>query len=142
MLHRSLLLLGLFASVSHGFVTPLPKTKAASRSTSSLYLREPKHTTDASPVSVPSRFAVAAAAFATACAPLLALAAAEEEDYEYGAVNAPGGIGIAVVGGILAILTALLPVLLRGGEEAFEEIRERDQDTFGKKADVLKKRKK
>lgn len=34
-------------------------------------------------------------------------------------------------GGVLAILTALLPVALRGGEEAFEEMRERDSGKFG-----------
>lgn len=48
---------------------------------------------------------------------------------EYGAVNAP--IGIAWAGGALAILTALLPVALQGGEEAFEEMRERDEGKFG-----------
>jgi hypothetical protein len=55
--------------------------------------------------------------------------AEEADDYEYGAVNAP--IGIAWAGGVLAILTALLPVALRGGEEAFEEMRERDEGKFG-----------
>lgn len=49
-------------------------------------------------------------------------------------------IGLAVGGGILAILTALLPVFLRGGEEAFEEIRERDEGTFGSGKDVLRKK--
>jgi hypothetical protein len=45
--------------------------------------------------------------------------------------------------GVLAIATALLPIALRSGESAFEEIRERDQDTFGKNnKDVLNKRKK
>jgi len=53
-------------------------------------------------------------------------------------VDAP--IGLAVGGGILAILTALLPVFLRGGEEAFEEIRERDEGTFGSGKDVLRKK--
>jgi hypothetical protein len=43
----------------------------------------------------------------------------------------------------LILGTALLPVALRSGEDAFEEIRERDKGTFGKKnADVLKKKKK
>jgi hypothetical protein len=72
--------------------------------------------------------------FATTAAVVLAtspwMALAEEvDDYEYGAVNAP--IGIAWAGGVLAILTALLPVALRGGEEAFEEMRERDEGKFG-----------
>jgi hypothetical protein len=71
----------------------------------------------------------------------LAAAAAEivDDGYEYGAVDAP--IGIAVAGGILAILTALLPVALRGGEEAFEEIKDRDKGSFGKPNDLLKKKK-
>lgn len=80
----------------------------------------------------------------TAAVPLLSRAAedAAGEGYEYGAVDAP--IGIAVGAGILAILTAALPVLLRGGEEAFEEIRERDADTFGARnnKDVLNKKRK
>jgi hypothetical protein len=65
----------------------------------------------------------------------------EDDNYEYGAVDAP--IGIAVGGGILAILTALLPVALKGGEEAFEEIKDRDVDTFGKRnTDLLSGKKK
>jgi hypothetical protein len=56
-----------------------------------------------------------------------------EADYEYGAVNAPPIIPI--VGGVLAIGTALLPILLRSGEEAFNEIR--DRDDFGKARDAL-----
>jgi hypothetical protein len=72
--------------------------------------------------------------------PLVATAAEIVDDgYEYGAVDAP--IGIAVAGGILAILTALLPVALRGGEEAFEEIKDRDKGSFGKPNDLLKKKK-
>jgi hypothetical protein len=71
--------------------------------------------------------------------PLVATAAELVDDgYEYGAVDAP--IGIAVAGGILAILTALLPVALRGGEEAFEEIKDRDKGSFGKPNDLLKKK--
>lgn len=78
------------------------------------------------------------AAVITANVPLLVQAV--EDDYEYGAVNAP--IGIAWVVGVLAILTALLPVFLRSGEEAFEEIRNRDEGTFGKSNnDVLKRKK-
>lgn len=83
--------------------------------------------------------AATAAAFIVANVP--AVVSAVEEDYEYGAVDAP--IGIAVAAGVLAILTALLPIALRGGEEAFEEIRERDKDTFGSKdADILKSKRK
>jgi hypothetical protein len=69
--------------------------------------------------------------------------ASEGDEYVYGSVDAP--IGLAVGVGILAIATAALPVLLRGGEEAFEEIRERDEGTFGspdKNKDVLKSRRK
>jgi hypothetical protein len=82
----------------------------------------------------------AASAFVMANIPAIVLAVAEvEDDYEYGKVDAP--IGLAVGAGILAILTALLPIALQGGEKAFEEIRERDENTFGKKnSDVLKKK--
>ena len=86
-----------------------------------------------------SSHAAAFVAAAAAFAPAIAIAA--EENYEYGTVNAPPLIPI--VGGILAILTATLPVFLRSGEEAFDEIREREQETFGSKGnkDVLKRRK-
>ena len=63
-----------------------------------------------------------------ATSPWMALAE-EAEEYEYGSVNAP--IGIAWAGGVLAILTAFLPVALRGGEEAFEEMKERDSGKWG-----------
>jgi hypothetical protein len=69
--------------------------------------------------------------------PLVALAE-EVDDYEYGAVSAPSFVPI--VGGLLAILTALLPIALRGGEEAFEEMKE--SGSFGKGKDVLKSNKK
>lgn len=93
------------------------------------------------PLGGPAAFVATASAFVVANAPMVAQAVVEVEgEYEYGAVDAP--IGLAVAGGILAILTALLPIALRGGEEAFEEIRERDSTTFGKKnKDVLKSRK-
>eukprot|EP00559_Dactyliosolen_fragilissimus_P006379 CAMPEP_0184855150 /NCGR_PEP_ID=MMETSP0580-20130426/464_1 /TAXON_ID=1118495 /ORGANISM="Dactyliosolen fragilissimus" /LENGTH=147 /DNA_ID=CAMNT_0027349591 /DNA_START=64 /DNA_END=507 /DNA_ORIENTATION=- len=61
------------------------------------------------------------------------------DDYEYGAVDAP--IGLAWGAGLLAVLTALLPLALQGGEEAFEEMRQNDADSFGKNKDVLNKRK-
>lgn len=63
--------------------------------------------------------AVASAALVAANLPILS-AFAIEEDYEYGAVDAP--IAIPIIGGILAIGTALLPIALRPGEEAFEEV--------------------
>jgi len=91
-------------------------------------------------INLPAKIA-AASAFVIANAPAIAHAVAEaDDDYEYGAVDAP--IGLAVGGGILAVATALLPVFLRGGEEAFEEMKDRDSDTFGKSnKDVLKGRK-
>ena len=72
---------------------------------------------------------VAIVTAATVASPLIASAAEQVDDYEYGAVDAP--IGIAVGGGILAILTALLPIALRGGEEAFEEMKEKDSGSWG-----------
>jgi len=72
--------------------------------------------------------------------PLIALAE-EVDNYEYGAVNAP--IGIAWAGGVLAVLTALLPLVLKGGEEAFEEMKERDAGKWGTgNSDALKKKRK
>eukprot|EP00593_Proboscia_inermis_P015102 CAMPEP_0171312916 /NCGR_PEP_ID=MMETSP0816-20121228/34780_1 /TAXON_ID=420281 /ORGANISM="Proboscia inermis, Strain CCAP1064/1" /LENGTH=66 /DNA_ID=CAMNT_0011799359 /DNA_START=282 /DNA_END=479 /DNA_ORIENTATION=+ len=63
--------------------------------------------------------------------PLLAIAEEMEDDnYEYGAVNAPGGLAIAVVGGVLAVLSALLPLVLQGGEDAFEEMKASDKKTW------------
>lgn len=80
------------------------------------------------------------AAVVISTSPLIALAE-EVDDYEYGAVNAP--IGIAWAGGLLAVLTALLPLALRGGEEAFEEMKERDSGKWGTgQTDALKKRRK
>lgn len=67
---------------------------------------------------------------ALAASPLAAWAAEEPDGYEYGAVAAPGGMALPVVGGILAILTAGVPVLLQGGEEALEQQR-LDEKTKG-----------
>ena len=80
------------------------------------------------------------AAVVISTSPLVALAE-EVDDYEYGAVNAP--IGIAWAGGILAVLTALLPLALRGGEDAFNEMKERDAGKWGTgSTDALNRRKK
>jgi hypothetical protein len=80
------------------------------------------------------------AAVAFSVSPLAALAE-EVDDYEYGAVNAP--IGLAWGVGLLAILTAFLPVFLKGGEEAFEEMKDRDSDKWGSgNTDALKGKKK
>ena len=75
-----------------------------------------------------SKFAMTAAVAITT-SPLMALAEADG-DYEYGAVDAP--IGIAVAGGLLAILTAAVPLAMQGGEEAFEEMKERDSNKWGR----------
>lgn len=73
--------------------------------------------------------------------PQSVIAAVVEDDYEYGKVDAP--IGLAWGVGVLAILTALLPIALRGGEEAFNEMSERDSTTFGKNNnDILNSKKK
>jgi hypothetical protein len=64
----------------------------------------------------------------------------EADDYEYGAVDAP--IGLAWGAGILVIATALLPLAMQGGEEAFEEMRQKDADSWGTgNSDRLNKRK-
>ncbi|KAL3816032.1 hypothetical protein ACHAXA_010337 [Cyclostephanos tholiformis] len=75
---------------------------------------------------------VAAATFVAtlASSPLVSLA--EDDDYVYGAVNAPGGIGLAVGLGVLAILTAAVPVILAPGEDAFNEMKDRDEKKWGK----------
>jgi hypothetical protein len=99
--------------------------------------------------SLSSRFAAAAAggsaagwggAFFWAAAAASAASSDPPDEYVYGAVDAP--IGLAFGAGVLAIATAALPVLLRSGEKAFEEIRERDEGTFGADtSDVLKSKK-
>ena len=74
-----------------------------------------------------SKFAMTAAVVIST-SPLMALAE-EVDDYEYGAVSAP--ISVAWVGGLFAVGTALLPLALQGGEEAFEEMKEQDAGKFG-----------
>lgn len=69
------------------------------------------------------------AAVMVATSPLMALAE-EVDDYEYGRVDAP--IWIAWVAGAAVILTAFLPVALQGGEEAFEEMKKKDEKKWGK----------
>mmetsp|Transcript_8980 Transcript_8980/g.13398 ORF Transcript_8980/g.13398 Transcript_8980/m.13398 type:complete len:151 (+) Transcript_8980:167-619(+) len=82
----------------------------------------------------------AASAAALALSPVAAVAEELADDYEYGAVNAP--IGLAWGAGVLAVLTALLPLALQGGEEAFEEMREKDSGSWGSgNSDRLTKRK-
>jgi len=101
------------------------------------FAESPKDTTN-HPNTMAKVAATAAAAFVAH--PLVAFAEeAEVDDYEYGAVNAP--IGIAWAAGTALIATSLLPLLLQGGEEAFEEMKEQDKGTFGRKnGNVLDKR--
>lgn len=75
--------------------------------------------------------AVATLVATLASSPLAALA--EEDNYVYGEVNAPGGLGLAAVLGVLAILTAAVPVILAPGEDAFNEMKDRDEKKWGKK---------
>mmetsp|Transcript_4281 Transcript_4281/g.10977 ORF Transcript_4281/g.10977 Transcript_4281/m.10977 type:complete len:118 (+) Transcript_4281:63-416(+) len=72
---------------------------------------------------------------ASAVAPLVALAA--QDDYEYGAVNAPGWV--LPVGALTVIATALLPLALQAGDDAQREMAERDSSTFGKGKSPLEK---
>lgn len=72
------------------------------------------------------------AALTLTTSPLLALAE-QDDDYVYGAVAAPGGLGLAAGLGVLAILTAAVPVVLAPGEDAFNEMKDRDQGKWGKK---------
>jgi hypothetical protein len=83
---------------------------------------------------------IATTAAVVATSPLAALAE-EADGYEYGAVDAP--IGIAVAGGVLAILTALLPLALQGGEDEFNKMKDKDSGTWGSgNSDKLSKKKK
>lgn len=108
------LFMALLASLSHGFVVKSPTIQR----TASL---------EAFPSKQKLVEAATVAAVVVSTSPLMALA--EEEDYEYGAVNAP--IGLAWGVGVLAILTALLPLALRGGEDAFNEMKDKDSGTWG-----------
>ena len=76
---------------------------------------------------------VAAASITTAtiATPFAALAE-QDDDYVYGAVAAPGGLGLAAGLGVLAILTAAVPALLAPGEDAFNEMKERDESKWRK----------
>jgi len=89
--------------------------------TQSSVVRKTSSTTSLSaiPQEWKDKAAVASAALVTANLPVWA-SFAVEDDYEYGAVDAPPLVPI--IGGILAIATALLPIALRPGEEAFEEV--------------------
>lgn len=97
--------------------------------TVSAFVPRQQPTTVANPlVEKMSKFAMTAAVVIST-SPLIALAEEVGDEYEYGAVSAP--ISVAWVGGIFAVLTALLPLALSGGEEAFEEMKEADKGKFG-----------
>lgn len=110
----------------------VPQAFGNRHTATTLFAEVPAEDANIGPMSSLSRpmAAVTAALTTTAMVVLPALAETATDDYEYGAVNAP--IGIAWAAGVLAILTALLPLALQGGEKAFEEIKERDKDTFNK----------
>ena len=122
------------AFTHHQQVRPVAATRAEAAKFDPLGLAEDDGTTG-----VNTAAATAAGVFATLAASPLA-AVAESDDYEYGAVDAP--IGIAWAAGVLAVGTALLPLALQGGEDAFNEMREKDADVWGtgKTNNKLKKR--
>lgn len=77
--------------------------------------------------------AATVAAASVIATPFAALAAENaDDDYVYGAVAAPGGLGLAAGLGVLAILTAAVPVLLAPGEDAFNEMKDRDASKWRK----------
>mmetsp|Transcript_142 Transcript_142/g.237 ORF Transcript_142/g.237 Transcript_142/m.237 type:complete len:135 (+) Transcript_142:131-535(+) len=116
----SVLLVALVAATTSAFVPAQTTSKPA------LVRLEAKQNQNMEKVK--QMFTVASAAAVTTVAPLVALAE-EQDDYVYGAVNAP--IGLAWGAGLLAILTALLPIALSSGEDAFNEMREKDADAWG-----------
>lgn len=121
---------------SNSRLTPMALKASPNESFDPLHLTEPK-TTHAGTKTL-AAFAASTAA-SLALSPLAAIAE-EADDYEYGAVDAP--IGLAWGAGILVIATALLPLAMQGGEEAFEEMRQKDAGTWGTgNSDRLNKRK-
>jgi hypothetical protein len=136
----SIFALGAFTAVS-GFTSPVTKMSLHSQSSLQISRETQQPSVTAVDTMGHKQLAIRTAAVLTSmAAPLITLAENAPDDYEYGAVNAPGGLTIAWVGGILAILSALLPVVLKGGEEEFEKMKERDD--FGNANDALKKRRK
>ena len=90
-------------------------------------------------VSPKKSYAPAVAAAVALSSPLVAMAE-ETDEYVYGAVDAP--IGLAWGAGVLAILTALLPIALSSGEDAFNEMRDADAEGWGTgNSDKLRNRK-
>ena len=121
------------AFTHHQQVRPVAATRAEAAKFDPLGLAEDHATTG-----VNTAAATAAGVFATLAASPLAAVAAESDDYEYGAVDAP--IGIAWAAGVFAIITAAVPVLLQSGEKALEQQRIDEGGSFGKSEDILRKR--
>eukprot|EP00636_Phaeomonas_parva_P018300 CAMPEP_0118872864 /NCGR_PEP_ID=MMETSP1163-20130328/14894_1 /TAXON_ID=124430 /ORGANISM="Phaeomonas parva, Strain CCMP2877" /LENGTH=139 /DNA_ID=CAMNT_0006808095 /DNA_START=61 /DNA_END=480 /DNA_ORIENTATION=- len=70
---------------------------------------------------------------AVLAAPALALAdEVEYDDIAYGTVEAPGWV-LPVVAVATIGLTALVPLILKPGDDAAREMQERDADVFGSK---------
>ncbi|CAM9615525.1 unnamed protein product [Heterosigma akashiwo] len=71
----------------------------------------------------------AALASLAAAIPSSVYAAVEQaDDYEYGAVNAPGWI--LPVGAFVVIATAAVPIFLQSGQEAFDDISDKSKDQW------------
>lgn len=116
------LLVALSASSASAFVAPRPSFPAQPTALNAINKNNIEKLSNAATV------AAATITTATLASPLAALA--EDDEYVYGAVNAPGGIGLAAGLGVLAILTAAVPVVLAPGEDAFNEMKERDADKW------------
>ena len=116
-----------FLSTSTAYVpqgSSRPSFKSTSES-SSVGTFQPSFPTATNKAALPA----AVATLTVMAAPFAAIAEEVADDYEYGAVDAP--IGLAWGAGLLAVLTALLPIALQGGEEAFEEMKAKDADSWG-----------
>eukprot|EP00521_Asterionellopsis_glacialis_P003290 CAMPEP_0195269456 /NCGR_PEP_ID=MMETSP0706-20130129/13782_1 /TAXON_ID=33640 /ORGANISM="Asterionellopsis glacialis, Strain CCMP134" /LENGTH=142 /DNA_ID=CAMNT_0040324573 /DNA_START=118 /DNA_END=546 /DNA_ORIENTATION=- len=136
----SILLVAVLAATTSAFV-PAVSTTTTTSSKPALVVRLEAHPNENNKNmdKIKHMVTVASAAAVTASAPLVAMAE-ETDDYVYGAVNAP--IGIAWGAGVLAILTALLPVFLSSGEDAFNEMRDADAEGWGTgNSDKLRNRK-
>ena len=125
----TLLALLISLTATRAFVAPRPSAPSLSvtRIEATLDTRDNEITTKTKIVSAFTTAIVAATPLATLAA------ATQDDDYVYGAVAAPGGLGLAAGLGVLAILTAAVPVLLSPGEDAFNEMKERDQGKWGKR---------
>ena len=115
-------LLAALAAFAHGLTVPSTRTTT--------HVAAPRW----APVKLDAKAWVgpAAATFAAVTSPAAALAAASADTCgsECGTVDAPGWV--LPLGAVLVIGTSLLPLVLKDGEEAFEDIKERDAGFFGK----------